>query len=626
MGSALVSLPEPPGQRVDKVLARVPLRKQRALVAAATRRDPAASWESRDKSLAGGLVYWEARYGAELAQYCGTGSRPATEETGQQGPGNELSGPKEGSMQAPQSVVHSPRDVGDHGLDAGTEDREQGGEMNEEEEQEEEEEERGPETGPATGRGTQSRLSIRRRYTPYFDWYTSYGPPFTVYEDEEGLSSNSAATGSAAESTPVSLREVIRAEVPLRSFCLILGAGTSRLGEQMSDDGYEAVLNVDYSTKAWAIMNKSYGQKYGKWMYRVAESCSHLYIRNRPALRGATDASVYGVLKRMGAADLQTWLEVHQLGYLLPFLQRSDITTMVKLVRDADDTWLAALKALIPEGSRRRSRHHSHHTYFQQLPTLSSHNSLKSPASSVERDSRTAAALAFAGFDVSGDRSRLRHLVHGLRRRLGFFLEDSRQPVLSTGEEFMVVERRFEGGQVHLRLVSGGWVAGRCPLTGDATCHRVRKIRGGFPQPSSLPHPDPESNSTQVSNLPRLEYRLMNAMDLKCQDKTVDAVVAKATIDAVLCRGVQGLVDAKQILAQIYRVLRPSGVCVVISHVAPNKECGISRIKLFTASTPHYRWSVQIRRIPKPMNGDFFFAYILRPQPLHFVAESGEEE
>ena len=51
------------------------------------------------------------------------------------------------------------------------------------------------------------------------------------------------------------------------------------------------------------------------------------------------------------------------------------------------------------------------------------------------------------------------------------------------------------------------------------------------------------------------------------QDSSQDAVLDKATIDAIMC-GPQGKDDVRQVCAEVDRVLSPGGAFILISHLA----------------------------------------------------------
>jgi len=69
--------------------------------------------------------------------------------------------------------------------------------------------------------------------------------------------------------------------------------------------------------------------------------------------------------------------------------------------------------------------------------------------------------------------------------------------VLRAGDTFVVVERRFEGGQEHLLLVSGGWVVGRHPATQDVLCKVKKQIPGYYPPPSIILNPDSKGSVSE---------------------------------------------------------------------------------------------------------------------------------
>ncbi len=80
-------------------------------------------------------------------------------------------------------------------------------------------------------------------------------------------------------------------------------------------------------------------------------------------------------------------------------------------------------------------------------------------------------------------------------------------------------------------------------------------------------------------------------MDLP--DGTFDAAIDKGTLDSVLCAE-NSYVLASDCLAEISRVLSPTGAYILISH-------GIPKTRLHLLERPEYGWRVSVEKIPKPM-------------------------
>jgi predicted RNA methylase len=119
-----------------------------------------------------------------------------------------------------------------------------------------------------------------------YDWLQRYGSP---EEDSE-------------------LRQVIREFVPLRAYILNLGAGISRMSEDMNADGYCTILNVDVSGTAVRLMTDHYKRRFGKWVYKVEPTCRRLYARRTPVHGNATDTALHQTLTRLGIGNAIDWL------------------------------------------------------------------------------------------------------------------------------------------------------------------------------------------------------------------------------------------------------------------------------------------------------------------------------
>lgn len=93
---------------------------------------------------------------------------------------------------------------------------------------------------------------------------------------------------------------------------------------------------------------------------------------------------------------------------------------------------------------------------------------------------------------------------------------------------------------------------------------------------------------------PELRFLHMNACALEFPDESFDAVIAKATMDVIMCsEGAVG--NISKMCQEISRVLRPSGVFIAISiddnhmqHLCPE------------LSNHEYGWSVKREVVPRP--------------------------
>ncbi|CAM9961200.1 unnamed protein product [Discosporangium mesarthrocarpum] len=95
-------------------------------------------------------------------------------------------------------------------------------------------------------------------------------------------------------------------------------------------------------------------------------------------------------------------------------------------------------------------------------------------------------------------------------------------------------------------------------------------------------------------------FKVMDARDLKLDDKSFDLAVDKGTIDAMLCSD-NGKENARSICREAGRVLAIGGIFMLVSHVRPSSDEGMELLsKTLLAglqeSTPasEARWSVDI--------------------------------
>ena len=142
-----------------------------------------------------------------------------------------------------------------------------------------------------------------------FDWFQRYG-----HRDEK-----------------TELRKMILEQVPKKAYTLVVGAGTSRMSEEMNADGYKTILNTDVSGVAVRLMTERYKERYGKWLYKVTPGCRRLYARRDPEMPGATDTQLFQILERQGISTMTEWLLALNLNILAPLFR----TKAVGSPRDA---------------------------------------------------------------------------------------------------------------------------------------------------------------------------------------------------------------------------------------------------------------------------------------------------
>ena len=110
----------------------------------------------------------------------------------------------------------------------------------------------------------------------------------------------------------------------------------------------------------------------------------------------------------------------------------------------------------------------------------------------------------------------------------------------------------------------------------------------------------------------RLEYREADCRDLRAFDGCAyDLVLDKALFDCVLC-GSQNLSGVALMTAEAFRVLKPGGAYVVVSHGAPQTRLGY-------LERPALDWRVSIVPVQKPRIAaepqradDVYYVYVCR--------------
>jgi ubiquinone/menaquinone biosynthesis C-methylase UbiE len=92
---------------------------------------------------------------------------------------------------------------------------------------------------------------------------------------------------------------------------------------------------------------------------------------------------------------------------------------------------------------------------------------------------------------------------------------------------------------------------------------------------------------------PTLQWQQMNVTALDFPDETFDVVVAKATIDAVLC-GEGSTANVAKFCSEVSRVLKPNGVFFIVSYGVPDNRLN------YLEKEDLYSWNVSVHTVPKP--------------------------
>ena len=92
---------------------------------------------------------------------------------------------------------------------------------------------------------------------------------------------------------------------------------------------------------------------------------------------------------------------------------------------------------------------------------------------------------------------------------------------------------------------------------------------------------------------PTLQWQQMNATALDFPDETFDVVIAKATVDAILC-GEGSTANIAKLCSEVSRVLKPCGCFLIISFGVPDNRLN------YLAKEDTYSWTVATHTVAKP--------------------------
>jgi ubiquinone/menaquinone biosynthesis C-methylase UbiE len=91
---------------------------------------------------------------------------------------------------------------------------------------------------------------------------------------------------------------------------------------------------------------------------------------------------------------------------------------------------------------------------------------------------------------------------------------------------------------------------------------------------------------------PTLQWQQMNVTALDFPDETFDVVIAKATLDAVLC-GEGSTANVGKFCAEVSRVLKPNGCFFIVSYGVPDNRLN------YLEKEDLYSWNVTVHTVPK---------------------------
>mmetsp|Transcript_7813 Transcript_7813/g.6980 ORF Transcript_7813/g.6980 Transcript_7813/m.6980 type:complete len:210 (+) Transcript_7813:98-727(+) len=102
-----------------------------------------------------------------------------------------------------------------------------------------------------------------------------------------------------------------------------------------------------------------------------------------------------------------------------------------------------------------------------------------------------------------------------------------------------------------------------------------------------------EIMSERYKDKPTLQWQQMNICALDFPDETFDVVIAKGTVDAVLC-GEGSTANMAKLCNEVSRVLKPKGIFFIVSYGVPDNRLN------YLEKEDVYSWTVTVHTVPKP--------------------------
>lgn len=99
--------------------------------------------------------------------------------------------------------------------------------------------------------------------------------------------------------------------------------------------------------------------------------------------------------------------------------------------------------------------------------------------------------------------------------------------------------------------------------------------------------------SERYKDKPTLQWQQMNICALDFPDEQFDAVIAKGTVDAILC-GEGSTANMAKLCSEVSRVLKPKGVFFIVSYGVPENRLN------YLDKEDIYSWTVSVQTVPKP--------------------------
>lgn len=99
--------------------------------------------------------------------------------------------------------------------------------------------------------------------------------------------------------------------------------------------------------------------------------------------------------------------------------------------------------------------------------------------------------------------------------------------------------------------------------------------------------------SERYKDKPTMQWQQMNCCALDFPDETFDAVIAKGTVDSILC-GEGSTANIAKFCSEVSRVLKPKGVFFIVSYGIPDNRLN------YLEKEDVYSWTVTVHSVAKP--------------------------
>lgn len=120
-----------------------------------------------------------------------------------------------------------------------------------------------------------------------------------------------------------------------------------------------------------------------------------------------------------------------------------------------------------------------------------------------------------------------------------------------------------------------------------------------------------DAQAERLKDRKGLTWQVMNCCALSFPDGAFDAVLDKGTLDSLLC-GENTTANASRYLHEVARVMKPSGVLMVVSYGSPE-----NRLSYLEGD---FGWSVAVHTLPKPtINAAGLPEASNDPTQLHYI-------